>query len=110
MKAFSNNIKIVSDAISREDWEQVAGTAPKIDNHLQPLIVVSSRSFGFSGFDVGKFESYDKQTHQAAKELKDIAMRNIGKRVIDQFATLQYSYLACHQSFRENIREHFYEK
>lgn len=61
MQELSNSMQIVIDAIYREDWEQVAGTAPQIANH-------------------------------------------------PQFATLQKSCLACHQSFRKTFKEHFYGK
>ena len=102
MQELSNNMQIVTDAISREDWEQVAGTASQIAEKMRIL--------GFAGSNVSKFKSFDEQTHQAAKELEEIAMRKDGKGVIAQFATLQKSCLACHQSFRKTFKEHFYGK
>ena len=110
MQELSNNMQIVTDAISREDWEQVVRTAPQIANHPQPPIAEKMRILGFAGSNVSNFKSFDKQTHQAAKELEEIAMRKDGKGVIAQFATLQNSCLACHQSFRETFKEHFYGK
>lgn len=75
MQELSNNMQIVTDAISREDWEQVAGTALQIANHPQPPIAEKMRILGFAGSNVSNFKSFDKQTHQAAKELEEIAMR-----------------------------------
>lgn len=110
MQKLSKNMQTVTDAISREDWEQVAKTAPLIANHPQPPIAEKMRILSFAGSNVRKFKSFDRQTHKAAKELEEIAMRKDGKGVIAQFATLQNSCLACHQSFRETFKEHFYGK
>jgi len=110
MQKLSKNMQIVTDAISREDWEQVAETAPQIANHPQPPIAEKMRILRFAGSNVSQFKSFDKQTHQAAKELEEFAMRKDGKGVTAQFATLQKSCLACHQSFRKTFKEHFYGK
>ena len=110
MQKLSINMQIVTDAISREDWEQVVKTAPQIANHPQPPIAEKMHILRFAGSNVNKFKSFDKQTHQAAKELEEIAMNKDGKGVIAQFATLQKSCLACHQSFRKTFKEHFYGK
>jgi cytochrome c556 len=110
MQKLSKNMQIVTDAISREDWEQVAKTAPQIANHPQPPIAEKLRILGFAGSNASEFKSFDKQTHQAAKELEEIAIKKDGKGVIAQFATLQNSCLACHQSFRKTFKEHFYGK
>lgn len=110
MQKLSKNMQIVTDAISIEDWEQVAETAPQIANHPQPPIVEKMRILRFAGSNVSKFKSFDEQTHQAAKELEKIAIKKNGKGVIAQFATLQESCLACHQSFRKTFKEHFYGK
>ncbi len=110
MQELSKNMQIVTDAISREDWEQVARIASQIANHPQPPIAEKMRILGFAGSNVSKFKSFDEQTHQAAKELEEIAIRKDGKAVIAQFATLQESCLACHQSFRKTFKEHFYGK
>jgi cytochrome c556 len=110
MKELSKNMQIVTDAISREDWEQVARTAPQIANRPQPPIAEKMRILSFAGSNVSEFKSFDKQTHQAAKGLEAIAVKKDGKGVIAQFATLQKSCLACHQSFRKTFKEHFYGK
>lgn len=110
MEELNKNMQITTDAISREDWEQVLETAPQIANYPQPPIAEKMRILRFAGSNVSKFKNFDKQTHQAAKELEEIAMREDGKGVIAQFATLQKSCLACHQSFRKTFKEHFYGK
>jgi cytochrome c556 len=110
MQKLSKNMQIVIDAISREDWEQVAKTAPQIANHPQPPIAEKMRILRFAGSNVSKFKRLDKQTHQAAKELEEIAMKKDREGAIAKFATLQKSCLACHQSFRKTFKEHFYGK
>ncbi len=110
MEELNKNMQIVTDAISREDWGQMAKTAPQIANHPQPPIAEKMRILSFAGSNVSKFKSFDKQTHQAAKELEEIAMKKDGEGTIAQFATLQKSCLACHQGFRKTFKEHFYGK
>jgi cysteine synthase len=100
----------VTDAISREDWEQVAITASQIDNHPQPPIAEKLRILRFAGSNVIKFNGFDKQTHQAIKELEEIAIKIDGNGAIAQFATLRNSCLACHQIFRNIFKEYFYGK
>lgn len=88
----------------------MAKTAPQIANHPRPPIAEKMRILRFAGSNVTKFKSLDKQTHQAAKELEEIAMKEDGTGAIAKFATLQNSCLDCHQSFRKTFKEHFYGK
>jgi len=110
MQKLSKDMQTVTDAISREDWGQVAKTAPLVANHPQPPIAEKMRILSFAGSKVSKFKSFDKQTHQAAKELEKVAIKQDGKGAIAKFATLQNSCLDCHQNFRETFKEHFYGK
>ncbi len=63
-------MQIVADAIFREDWEQVAETAPWITNHSQPPIAEKMLILRFAGSNVSKFKDFDRHTHQTAKELE----------------------------------------
>jgi len=110
MQELSKNMQTVTDAISREDWEQVAKTAPLIADHPQPPPEEKGRILSFLGFDASKFKGFDSQTHQAAKKLGEIAGTQDGYAIIETFAALQNSCLACHQSFRKPFKEHFYEQ
>lgn len=69
MLELNKNMQTVTDAISREDGEQMAKTAPLIADHPQPPLSEKVRILSFAGSDASKFKSFDKQTHQAAKEL-----------------------------------------
>ncbi len=81
-----------------------------LTSSAQPLIAEKMRMLSFAGSNVSKFKSFDKQTHQAAKELEEVAIKLGGKGAIAKFATHQNSCLDCHQSFRETFKEHFYGK
>lgn len=108
MQELGKNMQTVTDGISREDWALIKETAPLIADHPQPSFSEKLKTLSFIGSNVGKFRDYDKQTHQAARELELAAMKLDGGMVIAAFARLQNSCLACHQSFRKPFVEHFY--
>ncbi len=108
MQDMGKNMQVITDGISREDWEMVAKVAPLIADHPQPPMAEKMRILSFIGSDAGKFKSHDEKTHQAAQALGQAAVRGDGPSVISSFATLQNSCLACHQSFRKPLVEHFY--
>lgn len=108
MKDMGKNMQVITDGISREDWEMVAKVAPLIAAHPQPPLTEKMRILNFVGSDAGKFKSHDERTYQAAQTLEQTAVRSDGQAVISSFATLQNSCLACHQSFRKPFLEHFY--
>ena len=110
MRDLGQNMQIITDGISREDWELVAKTAPLIADHPQPPLTEKARILGFVGTDAGQFKGHDKNTRLAARELGQAAVRQDGLAVISAFARMQTSCLACHQSFRRPFQEHFYEK
>jgi len=108
MQDLGKNMQVITDGISREDWEMVAKVAPLIADHPQPPLVEKMRILSFVGSDMGKFKSHDEKTHRAAQALEQAAARSDGQAVISSFATLQNSCLACHQGFRKPFLEHFY--
>lgn len=108
MQDMGKNMQVITDGISREDWEMVAKAAPLIADHPQPPMAEKIRILSFIGSDAGKFKSHDEKTHQAAQALEQAAVRSDGQSVISSFATLQKSCLACHQGFRKPFVEHFY--
>jgi len=108
MQDMGKNMQLITDGISREDWEKVAKVAPLLADHPQPPLTEKMRILSFAGSDVGKFKSHDKKTYHAAQELEQAALRGDGQSVISSFATLQNSCLACHQRFRKRFLEHFY--
>lgn len=110
MQELGKNMQVVTDGISREDWELVAKTAPLIADHPQPTAIEKLRILNFIGSDVGKFKAYDEKSHQDAQQLQQAATRKDGSAVISTFSNLQNSCLGCHQSFRKGFKEYFYEK
>lgn len=110
MKDLGKHMQAIAGAIAYEDWEQVANTAPLIAAHPQPPIAEKARIISFMGSNMGKFKSFDMQTHEAAHEMEHAAHENNGMQVIAAFQKVQASCLACHQTFRKPFAEHFYGK
>lgn len=108
MGELNRNMQTVTDAVSRENWEQAAKTAPRIADHPQPPIMEKLRILSFAGSGVQKFKDFNRQTHLAAKHLEEVAGKQDGHAVIAAFAALQSSCLACHQDLRKPFKEHFY--
>lgn len=110
MQDMGKSMQGITDAISREDWAMVAKVAPLIGGHQQPPMAEKMRILGFIGSEAGTFKRHDEQVQQSAKALQQAAARGDGQAVISSFAALQGSCLACHQKFRQQVVEHFYEK
>lgn len=108
MQDLGSNMQVITRAIASENWELVATTAPLIANHPRPPVAERMRILNFAGAEVGKFKGYDKQTHEAAKKLGEVALSSDGDAIITAFASLQSTCLACHRHFRKPFREHFY--
>lgn len=108
MKDLGRNMQVVTDGISREDWELVAKTAPLIADHPQPPLGEKMRIMAFVGSDMGKFKAHDGRTHDAARTLDKAARLRDGAGVIAAFATLQSACHDCHREFRKQFVDHFY--
>lgn len=108
MKELGKNMQIITDGISREDWELVAKTAPMIAEHPQPPLAEKTRIISFMGAEMSTFKSFDMQTHEAAHDLLHAAHEKDGQKVIEAFQKVQSSCLGCHQAFRSRFKEHFY--
>lgn len=109
MQEMSDKMQLVTDAIAREQWSQVAIAAPLIGDHRQPPFMEKTRILGFVGGEAGTFRSYDKKTQEAAQVLKEAALAEDGVQIIDAFASLQKTCLSCHQRFRQSFVAHFYD-
>lgn len=110
MKDLGKNMQIVTDGISREDWALVEKTSHLIAAHPQPPFAEKLRIMVFMEANMGKFKTFDEQTHEAAHEMATAAQAKDGQKVISSFQKLQSSCLACHQAFRPAFVEHFYGK
>jgi len=108
MREMGRNLQVITDGISREDWKQVAKTAPLIADHPQPPWREKVRILSFIGTEARTFKGYDQQTHDAAQAMREAAERKDGPAVIAAFANVQTSCLACHEAFRDPFLKHFY--
>jgi cytochrome c556 len=110
MKSLGREVQTAADAISREDWTLAAETARKIAQHAEPPESERKLRVDWLGSDSGLFEALDEKTHEAARAMRTAAESGDGREVIETFARLQNSCLACHQRFRKAFVEHFYRQ
>ena len=110
MKDLGKHMQTVTDGISREDCKLVENTAPLIADPPQPPLTEKMRIMAFMGTNMGKFKSFDEQTHEAAQEMAKAAQNKDGQKVIASFQKVQSSCLGCHQAFRSPFVENFYGK
>jgi len=110
MQQLSAQMQRITDAIAHEDWLQVVAAAPLVARHEQPPAEEKARILGYLGSEAGNFRALDEKTHDAAHELEHAATKGDGQAVIDAFAKVQSSCLACHQKYRKPFVEHFYGK
>lgn len=108
MADIGENMELVVHGIARENWLLVEQTADKIANHPTPPMTDKIRILSFFGTDMSVFKSLDKNTHDAAIVLGQVAAKKNGTQVIAQFSILQNTCLACHQRFRQAFKAHFY--
>lgn len=108
MQQLGSNMQAVTGAIALEDWALVAQLAERIADHPEPPLLEKARVFAWLGTDVLKFRGLDGKVHEAAMSLHDVAKQGDGEGVINAFAKVQQSCLACHQSYRQSFRQHFY--
>lgn len=110
MKALGQTLQAVTGAIAVEDWEQVAGLAPKIAHHDEPPLSEKVRILAWLGADAGAFRAFDDRVAVAATRMGEAAAQGDGQAVITAFADVQQGCLACHSGFRKHFIEHFHHK
>ncbi|MFT0548646.1 cytochrome c [Allopusillimonas ginsengisoli] len=108
MEKLGQDMQAVTGAISNEDWALVAELAPKIARHAEPPPEEKVRIVTWLGKDAGKFRGFDVQVHEEATAMGEAATRSDGEAVINAFAKVQQTCLACHQSFRKPFVKQFY--
>jgi cytochrome c556 len=108
MQDLGRHMQTVTLAIAREDWALVEKTAPLIASHPQPPLMEKTRILTFVGTDVGKYQSHDHKTHEAAHALGQAAKSKDGVAVIAAFQSIQSGCYGCHREFRKPFVEHFY--
>jgi len=108
MESLGRDMQTTTDAISKEDWARVAETAQKIAHHAEPPLSERKRILDWLGSNSELFEDLDEHTHEVAGAMRKAAENGDGQEVIETFAKLQNSCLACHQRFRRAFVDHFY--
>lgn len=110
MRELDENMREVVEAISRENWERVAEIAPLIAEHPEPPFAEKTRILRFVGTDATRFRGYNRQVHEAVRDMGEKARQADGQEVIEAFSRVQNHCLACHQEFKEGFRALFYGK
>ncbi len=110
MKDLGKNMQVITDGISREDWELVEKTAPLIADHPQPPFSEKMRIMGFVGTNMARFKAHDGETHDQAQAVGKAAKTRDGQGVILAFQKLQTSCYNCHSEFRQPFVAHFYSR
>ena len=108
MKSLGRDMQTTTGAISKEDWALVTEMAQKIARHAEPPLSERKLVLDWLGSDSELFEHLDEHTHEVARAMRQAAESGDGPEVIENFARLQSSCLACHQRFRKAFVEHFY--
>lgn len=108
MEELGEHTEQIVKAINHEDWQWVAEEARAIAEHPRPPAEERQRIMAFAGDRRAEFQQADHAAHEAAATLADVADAGDGREVIRAFADLQASCLACHASFRDDFRQHFY--
>jgi len=108
MKDLGINMQVITDGISRGDWELVEKTASLVADHPQPPLAEKMRIVSFVGTNMGKFKAFDGETHDQAEAVARAAKIKDGQGVILAFQKLQTSCYNCHSEFRKPFVEHFY--
>lgn len=102
MRDMGENMQVIADDISREDWKLIEKTAPLIADHPQPPMGEKVKIIAFVGADVSKFKGYDGKTHEAARVLGESAVREDGYAIIADFAKLQNTCLIAYTADHEH--------
>lgn len=110
MQDLGKNMQTITDGISRGDWELVERIAALVADHPQPPLSEKMRIMGFVGTNMGKFKTYDGETHAQAQAIGKSANVRDGQGVILAFQKLQTSCYNCHSEFRKPFVAHFYGK
>lgn len=108
MKDLGVNMQVITDGISRGDWERVEKAASLVADHPRPPLSEKMRIIRFVGTDMGKFKAFDGETHDQAQAVAKAAKVQDGQGVILAFQKLQTSCYNCHSAFRKPFVEHFY--
>ncbi|MDP1635680.1 MAG: cytochrome C, partial [Gallionellaceae bacterium] len=91
MRDLGKNMQVITDGISRGDWDQVEKTAPLVADHPQPPFSEKMLIMGFMGTNMGKFKAYDGETHEQALAVGKAAKAKDGQGAILAFQKLQTS-------------------
>jgi cytochrome c556 len=108
MKDLGINMQVITDGISREDWDLVRKTAALIADHPRPPLTEKMRIVRFVGTDMDKFKAFDGATHDQAQAVGQAAQAKDGQGTILAYQKLQTSCYNCHSAFRKPFVEHFY--
>jgi cytochrome c556 len=93
----------ITDAILRDDYDQVAESASAIAHHPMPETLVSAIKKTL-GTEFVHFDEIDEASHAAALALHDAASRHDSEAITRQATSLLSKCVECHSGFRTKLR------
>jgi len=109
MQAMQSNIIQIEQGIDKQDWDLVSQNALAVAGHPAPPLFEKLRIFAYINTDLGEFKKLDKKTHETAKILGEMALKDDKSNIVTIVAELKESCEQCHQAFRQEFQENFYD-
>jgi len=109
MQAMQSNIQQIEQGIAKQDWDLVSQNALAIADHPAPPLFEKLRIFAYINTDLGEFKKLDKKTHETAKILGEMALKDDKSTVGAVITELKDSCEQCHQVFRQEFQANFYD-
>jgi len=109
MQAMQSNIVQIEQGVDKLDWDLVSQNALSIADHPAPPLFEKLRIFAYINTDLGKFKALDKKTHETARVLGEMALKDDKSNIDSVVTELKESCEQCHQAFRQGFQENFYD-
>jgi len=109
MQAMQSNIQQIEQGVAKQDWGLVSQNALAIADHPAPPLFEKLRIFAYINTDLGEFKKLDKKTHETAKLLGDMALKDDKLPIGAVVTELKGSCEQCHQVFRQGFQANFYD-
>jgi len=109
MQAMQSNIQQIEQGIVKQDWDLVSQNALSIADHPAPPLFEKLRIFAYINTDLGEFKKLDKKTHETAKILGEMALKDDKSTIGVVVSELKGSCEQCHQVFRQEFQANFYD-
>lgn len=105
MRDLGQETRRVTAALLVEDYETMASAANTIADHPKPSASERTAILKLLGPRAGEFREYDERVHNAALELATAAGNHQVDSAVASYNKVIENCVACHASFRDEIRE-----